>query len=660
MSGDFVGGALSALELLIAGPHLMYLMIGVLMGLIVGFLPGLGGISGLALILPFIFEMDPGSALAMMIGLVAVTPTGDTFTAILIGIPGSAGGTATTLDGFPLAKQGQAARALAASFTASLFGGIFGALCLTVAFIFARPLLMAIGFPEQLMLIILALSLLGMLTGRSMVKGLASAAIGLLLGTIGAATATAEYRMTGGTIYLSDGLPLVLIALGIFAVPEIIDVLRRHYTISTETQLGSGWKQGFMDVVHNRWLVLRCSGLGALLGAMPGISGAVIDWIAYGHVVQSSRDKSMFGKGDIRGVIAPESANNAKEGGSLIPTLLLGIPHSASTALLLGGLVVIGITPGRDMVTKHIDMTYLIVWSLAVANIVGAGICLLLAKPIARITTVPFFFVAPFMVVLLFFAAFQSSSSWGDLIAMFMLGVLGLFMKRFGWSRPAMLIGFVLSKPLEAAYYRTVQIYGPELFLRPVTIGIIVIIAVSAFFVWRSKATVHEDDAATEASANYRGPQIAFAALLFAFPVYAIFDTYDLRYLSKVFPISLALIAGAFALTALCLLMSKRTGTFLQDAEAEMAARGEVYTSNVYYLAWMAGPILLSALVGFFLGASAYVFFFLRYLAKASVVFSVIGAAATAFVLWALGYTLSLLYPPGLLQKIADLPGVLH
>lgn len=660
MSGDFVNGALSALELLVAGPHLLYLMIGVLIGLIVGFLPGLGGISGLALILPFIFELDPGSALAMMIGLVAVTPTGDTFTAILIGIPGSAGGTATTLDGFPLAKQGQAARALAASFTASLFGGIFGALCLTVAFVFARPLLMAIGFPEQLMLIILALSLLGMLTGRSMVKGLASAAIGLLLGTIGAATATAEYRMTAGTIYLSDGLPLVLIALGIFAVPEIIDVLRRHYTISTESKLGSGWKQGFMDVVHNRWLVLRCSGLGALLGAMPGISGAVIDWIAYGHVVQSSRDKSMFGKGDIRGVIAPESANNAKEGGSLIPTLLLGIPHSASTALLLGGLIVIGITPGRDMVTKHIDMTYLIVWSLALANIVGAGICLIMAKPIARITTVPFFYVAPFMIVLLFFAAFQSSSSWGDLIVMFMLGVLGLYMKRFGWSRPAMLIGFVLSNPLEAAYYRTVQIYGPELFLRPVTIGIIIVIAISAFFIWRGKASVHEDDAATEASATHRGPQIAFALFLFSFIAFAVLDTYDLRYLSKVYPITLAIIGGVFTLTAIGLLVSKKVGTFLQDGEAEMVARGEIWTPNYYYLAWMAGPILLSALLGFFLGASLYVFVFLRHFAKAGYLFSAVGAAATAFVLWALGQTLSLLYPAGLLQKLVDLPGVLH
>src|SRR5690606_9153510 len=240
----------------------------------------------------------------------------------------------------------------------------------------------------------------------SMAKGLASCCIGLFLGTIGASQATAEYRFTFDTIYLSDGIPLVVVALGIFAFPEIIDVLRKHARISEAGALGGGWMQGIRDVLRHWWIVLRCSFIGAIVGALPGLGGSVIDWIAYGHVVQTSKDKSRFGKGDIRGVIGPESAANAKEGGALIPTLFFGIPGSGTMALLLGGLVVIGITPGRPMVTSHMDLVFLIIWSIALANILGTAISVLLAKPISHVTVIPFARVAPFLLVMVFLSAY--------------------------------------------------------------------------------------------------------------------------------------------------------------------------------------------------------------------------------------------------------------
>lgn len=388
--------------------HMFYLSVGVALGLIVGFLPGLGGIAGLSLVLPFLYDMEPSMALAMMIGLTATTSCSDVFPSILIGVPGTSGSQATVIDGFQLSKRGEATRALSAAFSASLFGGCFGALVLTGAIFAARPIILMIGFGEQLMLIVLALSMVGMLTGEAPIKGLAVCGLGLLLGVIGEAPATAELRMTLGTMYLGDGIPLVIVGLGMFALPEIVEVLAKRTTISRTGKLGKGWLQGLKDTIQHRWIVLRCACIGCLVGALPGLGGTVIDWIAYGHVVQTSHDRENFGKGDIRGVLAPEAANNAKEGGALIPTLLFGIPGSGSMAILLGGLVLIGVDPGSNMVGKDINLSFICIWSIALANIMGAGVCFFLAKPAAKLTTIRFTLIAPIMIVLIFFAEFTT------------------------------------------------------------------------------------------------------------------------------------------------------------------------------------------------------------------------------------------------------------
>ncbi|MEX2449319.1 MAG: tripartite tricarboxylate transporter permease, partial [Rhodospirillales bacterium] len=294
---------------LIEPSHLFFLTLGTMLGLLVGVLPGLGGTAGLSLVLPFVFGMDATDALAMMIGLLAPTTTSDTFPSVLMGIPGTAGSQATVVDGFPMAKKGEGARALGAAFTASLFGGIFGAVVLTGAVFVAVPIILAVGFGEQMMLILLALTMIGMLTGTNAIKGLATCGVGLMIGSIGASPGTAEERMTFGLIYLADGIPIVIVGLSMFALPEIVDLLRRHRTISEEGVLGHGWVEGFKDAFRHKWIVLRCSVIGCLVGALPGLGGSVVDWIAYGHVIQTSKNRETFGTGDIRGVLAPESAN---------------------------------------------------------------------------------------------------------------------------------------------------------------------------------------------------------------------------------------------------------------------------------------------------------------------------------------------------------------
>ena len=449
----------AALIEITSGQHLIYLLAGVAMGLAVGIFPGLGGIVGLSILLPFLYGMDPTSALSMLIGLVAVIPTSDTFTSVLMRIPGSSASQATVLDGFPLAKKGEGARALGAAFSASLFGGLIGAVILTFVIVVARDVILLFTSAELFMLTILGLSMVGVLAGGNLAKGLLACGLGLMFGALGGAPATGEFRMTLGNAYLGDGLPLVVIGLAMFAVPEIIDLLRAGGSISRSQTLGQGWLRGLKDMWAYKWLCVRCAGIGCMIGALPGLGGSVVDWIAYGHVKQTSKDKSQFGKGDIRGVLAPESANNAKEGGGLIPTLLFGIPGSGSMAVFIGGMVLIGLEPGPSMVEGQLNLTYVIIWSLALANVVGAGACLFLSKYVAMLTTIRYTYLAPFMIMVICFAAFQAQRDLGDLITLFVVGLLGILLKRFGWPRPAFLIGFVLADQSETELYQAVQFY---------------------------------------------------------------------------------------------------------------------------------------------------------------------------------------------------------
>lgn len=658
MDFSVLHSAVPALVQLLTGPHLTYLLFGVGLGMIVGILPGIGGLSGMALILPFIFGMDPGPALAMMVGLTSVTATSDTFSSVLIGVPGGAGTAATVLDGFPMAQRGEGARALSAAFAASLVGGLIGAMVLTFAFVAARPILLAIGFGEQLMLVILSLTLVGMLTGANVVKGLASCAMGLLLGTIGASQATAEYRFTFDTIYLSDGIPLVIVALGAFALPEIIDVLRQHHSIAQKDLVGHGWIAGIRDVIKNFGLVIRCSILGALTGILPGLGGGVVGWISYGHTVQTSKDRSQFGKGDVRGVIGPESANNAKDGADLIPTLFFGIPGSGTMALFLGGLVVIGVTPGRSMVTNQADLIYLIIWSLAIANVLATGISMALARPIASLTAIRFTLIAPFIIVMIFMSAYQAKTDWGDLIALLIVGVAGIYMRRFGWSRAALLIGLVLSQRLEASLYRTVQIYGFDIFLRPISIGILVLAAVSVFFAIRAKArTSGEEREISLASRKNILPQVAFVGFLFLFVAAVAYDASQLKFLAAVFPLSVAAIAGSLlAITAIRMLRRSGAPGLLFDADAELAANDTGAKSTLYIVGLLAALPALSALIGFFMAAPLYVYLFLRRLAGTSVLFSIALAAGLAVFLAAVNRFLQAEFADGLLQQFVKLP----
>ncbi len=648
---------IEALTTLLSGSHLFYLCMGVLIGLIVGILPGLGGTAGLALVLPFIFGMPPSHALAMMIGLQSVTTTSDTFPSVLMGIPGTSGSQATVVDGFPMSKKGEAARALGAAFTASLFGGVFGAIVLSFAIFAAIPIILAMGFGEQMMLLILALTMVGMLTGTHAIKGLAACGIGLMLGALGSAPITGVERLTFGTEYLIDRVPLVIVGLGMFAVPEIVDLMRRQITISQSGVLGTGWLQGMRDAFKHWFIVLRCAVIGCLCGALPGLGNTVIDWIAYGHVVQTSRNRENFGKGDVRGVLAPEAANNAKEGGALIPTLLFGIPGSGSMALLLGGFILIGIEPGLGMVTEQLDLVYMIIWSVALANIIGAGTCLLLAAPIAKLTTIRYALIAPFMFGIIFFASFQATRDWGDLLALFVVGALGIYMKRFGWPRPALLIGFVLSGKVEASIYHTFKVYKLTFLEWPIVLVLGVLILLSIYAATRYKAGMSEKSQGGINAATGRGPQFIFFGVVCLFTLLVLGDGLRWQLLTGIYPITAGLLTLVFLVPlGIQMLRTKKSGAVFHDTERGEFGDNMVRRSNEHYLLWLGGMLAVSAITGFVIGIASFIYTFMRVKARVPHWACALGAAIFVLLLGTLSHLLSLEYPQGLLQDYVTLP----
>ncbi len=650
---------LTAFAEITSGTHLLYLFGGVIMGLMVGIFPGLGGIVGLSLLLPFLYGMDPTSALAMLIGLVAIIPTSDTFTSVLMGIPGSSASQATVLDGFPLAKKGEAARALGAAFSASLYGGIIGAFVLTFFIVVARPIILLFTSAELFMLTVLGLSMVGVLAGNCLPKGLLACGLGLMFGALGGAPATGEFRMSFDNAYLGDGLPLVVIGLAMFAVPEIIDLLRSGGAISRSASLGTGWMQGLKDMWTYRWICTRCAGIGCMIGALPGLGGSVVDWIAYGHVKQTVKDSSQFGKGDIRGVLAPESANNAKEGGGLIPTLLFAIPGSGSMAIFLGGMELIGLEPGPSMVEGKLNLTYIIIWSLALANVIGAGLCLLISKPVARLTTIKYVYLAPFMIMVICFAAFQATRDLGDLMVLFGVGLMGIMFKRFGWPRPAFLIGFVLSDNSETYLYQAVQFYDWGFLARTGVIIIFVLTVVSVWFGARSAPTGETDlaDATVAKTTNMR-PQALFAGfvvLLFAFGLY---DGLQHSFLGAVYPVGICVAMLPIAIYLFTITAKNKTehsANFDYEVEGDHAGRDGV-PSLGYYLIWLAGFIVAVMLVGFWIAITGFFVIFLRARSDASWTRIAIMTGCGVGFITALSWLMVLDFPGGVLQYYVKLP----
>ncbi|MFM9968948.1 MAG: tripartite tricarboxylate transporter permease [Burkholderiales bacterium] len=484
MDASMLDAAWQALVAMSDPTRLGFLFLGALLGLILGILPGIGGVAGTAILIPFTFGMDPVTAFAFLLGLASTTATGDPIPAILFGIPGGAGSAATVLDGLPMARRGEAGRALSAAYMSSLMGGLFGAALMAVSLPLIRPLVLSVGSPELLALAVFGISMVAVLSGNTPLRGLAVGCFGLMLAMVGTDPQSGTQRWTLDSVYLWEGVPLIPVVLGLFALPELCDLAISRTAISGKMfEVKGGRWEGAKDCFRHWWLIVRCSWIGSFFGAIPGIGGAIIDWLAYGHAVRTEKGaQQTFGTGDVRGVIASESANNAKEGGALVPTVAFGVPGSAGMAVLIGAFAVHGMIPGPDMLTKHLHVTYSMVWSIALANIVGAGLCYLFSVKFALLATLRYTLILPTVLSIVYVGAFSGTRQWGDLFVLLLFGALGWIMKQMKWPRPPLLLGFVLGDIFERYMFISVERYGWDWLTRPL---VMVLFALALFGLMR-------------------------------------------------------------------------------------------------------------------------------------------------------------------------------
>ncbi len=483
MANSFVLGLCQ----IFTGSTFALMLLGILIGFGVGILPGLGGPTTLALMLPFVVKMNPVEAFAFLLGMTAVVNTTGDITSILIGVPGEPTCAATIVDGHPMAKKGEAGRAMGAALLSSLVGASFGAFALAAAIPIVRPLVLTFGSPEFFMLAILGITFVASLSGEVLLKGLISGGIGLFLATIGLDPQSGIQRFTFGQVFLWDGIGLVPITIGFFAIPEIIDLAVGGSSIAGGRvgKLG-GVMEGVKDTFRHWWLVIRCSAIGTYAAVIPGLGAGTTQWLAYAHAVQCSPDKERFGKGAVEGVLGPGAANNSTLGGSLITTIAFGIPASVGTAILLGAFLIHGLVPGPDMLIPepkgHLGLTFSFVWINVVSNIITVGLCFLFLNQLVKITHIRGSLLVPLILLLIYLGAFAEKNTFEDLVLVMMFGTLGWALVRLNWPRPPLILGLVLGPLAEKRLFLSTSNYGLAWLWRPGVIVILAFTLVGAFY----------------------------------------------------------------------------------------------------------------------------------------------------------------------------------
>ena len=491
---------------------ILALIVGVVVGVLNGAMPG-GAVPSLIVLLGFAYGLDPYIALPLAIGMVATVPTGDTLPAVLLGMPGSTSGQATILDGNPLARQGKAGVALSAAYFASLLGGIIGAIFLFTTIPVARPVVNTFSAAEFFVLGLVAIAVVGVVSSGALLRGLIAGAFGLLIASVGYDDATGAHRLTFGQDYLWDGIHVIPVVIGLFALPEFFDMVVSDVSIARRAQTAqfdasAQRREGMMSVLRNWLLVIRSAAMGVFVGLLPGIGGSLAQWLSYASARQTVRGGTQtFGTGDIRGVIAPESANNAVDGGQLVPTLFFGVPGSVGMALFLGLLIILDVRPGPDMLNNQLPLTMTIAMSLVMANVLATGLALGFTPLLTRIAFVRPNVLVPIILAVMTIAAFQANRSIYDLVVMLAFGALGYFMKSYGWPRPPIIIAVVLGGIIERYYgiasgaFDWVNFSDPMegVFTRPAVIIIILIAVGTALYTVRMQRSVSRTVAQQEA-----------------------------------------------------------------------------------------------------------------------------------------------------------------
>lgn len=458
---------------------LAFIIAGVLIGVVVGILPAIGAMSGMALILPFFYSMDPFAALPFLISLHSVSTIGGSVTTVLLNIPGDSPNAATLIDGFPMTRKGEAGRALGAVLTASGTGGFMGIVMGILCIPLVVPLVLAMKMPEMFFLVLVGLAFMATLGEGGQIKAIISGGLGLLTAFIGFQAATGTARFTFDSAFLFDGLKIAPVAMGLFAGSELIEMAVTGECISLVKVAKTPWRQmleGCKDVFRYYGVWFRSTVIGYIIGILPGIGSTGACFVAYGQAKKTSKHPELFGTGHVEGVIAPEAAISACHGGDLLTTIAFGIPGSGSMGLLLAAYLLVGIKPGPGLLIDHTELSFALLWATAISKLIAALFCFVLAAYLVRLTTVPPDYLMTSIVPLIFVSAYAVNESLENILVFLVFSGLGLLMKKVGFSRPSLLLGFILGGMFEDYLWLSIKLHGPLFFLRPISLAMIALI----------------------------------------------------------------------------------------------------------------------------------------------------------------------------------------
>ncbi len=462
---------------------LLAMLAGVIIGIIIGALPGLSATMGVALLLPLTFGMDPGIGLPMLVALYCGAMYGGSISAILLHTPGTPAAAATCLDGYPMAQKGQAGKAIGFSLVASFIGGIFSAFAL----LFIAPALSKVsllfGPPEYFSLAILGLTLIATLTQGDWIKGLLAGFLGLLVAMVGLDIVTGQSRFAFGQVELLSGIPLVIALIGMFSISQALLLIEKKIEGALEAKKVSGKIFPTFKELKPLWFtIIRSSIIGTWVGMVPGTGGDLATWVGYNEAKRSSKNPELFGTGIPEGVVASEAANNAVTGGSLIPLMVLGIPGSSVTAVLLGGFLVHGLRPGPKFMTEYGDLSFTIILSLFIINLIMLGSGLFFGKMGVLITKIRDDYLAPVIITLSIIGSYAINNSMFDVGLMFVFGLLGYVMVKYNIPRAPMVLGLILGPLAETGLQQSLLISSGNwmIFLnKPLSLGLLVIAFIS-------------------------------------------------------------------------------------------------------------------------------------------------------------------------------------
>ena len=463
-----------------------YLILGNIIGVIFGIIPGLGGVQGLTVVLPFTFLLPPLHAMYLYAGIMGSVGGAGAVTAILINTPGTAPNVTATLDGYPMSLRGEAVRAISMSTIAGIAGVCFGLLILIILLPLVRAIVLAFGPPEVFWTVMFGVFCLALASRDNIVKGFAAAGLAFMLAFIGYSNLFDVPRFTMGIEYLWDGLPLVPFFLGVFAVPQVFDYMSRRDTIAKggdEIYFG-GWEQmlqGAKDVALHPKTVIRSSTIGMIVGILPGVGGVTAAYGAYMAEVRASKDPSRFGKGEPAGLIASDATIHADVVGDLLPTVAFGVPGSVQMAVLLGALILHGLEPGPLLIIKHPEIVWALILGLALSQVVSSAMIFGSARWLGKITLVPVPYVGPALAVLTSIGAFAIRGNVWDILVMLVAGVFAWGLRRYGFPLSCFGIGFVLADILEDSFHQSLMIsYGSYsiFFTRPIALTLCLLLVI--------------------------------------------------------------------------------------------------------------------------------------------------------------------------------------